>query len=253
MEKINNKKIYDDTWSDWVDMKVYGPASRWLRFLISKQLETIKSDKVQKIESVLDVGSGEGTITNMLAEKLPESKVVGIDFSIKGINCSKSAYKQNNLKFLHDEDSSELNNKFDLVTSFEVLEHVEDWEELVGRMANASNRYILLSFPTGRMRAFEVNVGHYRNFKKGEIETFLEKKGFYPRKIFYAGFPFYNPLYQDVCNVTNSGGSSFTKGKYNWFQKTVGLVVYFLFAHLSTQKKYGDQFCGLFERKLNNL
>ncbi len=115
-------------------------------------------------------------------------------------------------------------------------------------MADSSNKYLMLSFPTGRMRSFEKIVGHFRNFKKGEVEEFLKGRGFEPVNIFYAGFPFYNPIYREMCNLTNSAGNSFTTGKYNWKQKTVSAVLFFLFRYCSTKHKYGDQFCGLFER-----
>ncbi|MEK7464046.1 MAG: class I SAM-dependent methyltransferase [Patescibacteria group bacterium] len=243
--KVNNKKIYDSTWVDWVDMKIYGPASRWLRSLIKDQLAFIGPNK---IKSVLDVGSGEGTITYHLAKDIPEAQVTGIDFSLTGILCAKKAYSSPNLKFIHDEGSVNLKNKYDLVTAFEVLEHIEDWKNLLGRMADASNKYVLVSFPTGRMRAFEVIVGHFRNFKKGEVEEFMKQKGFKAESIFYAGFPFYNPIYREVCNLTNSAGNSFTTGKYGWKQKSLSAVIFFFFKYCSTKRKLGDQFCGLFEK-----
>lgn len=244
-QKPDNKKIYDETWEDWVDMKIYGPASRWLRSLIHRNLKTIPNGD---IKSLLDVGSGEGTITWYLAKWLPEAKVSGIDFSKTGIECSKLAYKLPNLEFFHDEESIKLNEKYDMVTAYEVMEHLEDWKDVLGRMANSSKKYIMLSFPTGRMRPFEVNVGHFRNFKKGEVEAFLKENGFKPKNIFYAGFPFYNPIYREVCNFTNSASNKFTTGKYKWHQKTLASVIYFFFNFLSTKYKHGDQFCGLFER-----
>ncbi|MFA5841398.1 MAG: class I SAM-dependent methyltransferase [Candidatus Paceibacterota bacterium] len=243
--KIDNKKIYDDNWADWVDMKIYGPASRWLRGLIGEHLCLINTEN---ISSVLDVGSGEGTITYYIAKHFPEAEVTGIDFSQSGINCASEAYNLPNLDFIQDEDSTHLKNKYDLVAAYEVLEHVEDWEGLLGRMADASNKYIMLSFPVGRMRSFEKIVGHLRNFKKGEVENFLSGKGFRPVNIFYAGFPFYNPVYRELCNLTNSAGNSFTKGKYGWGQKITASVFYFLFRYCSTKYFLGNQFCGLFER-----
>lgn len=245
----DNKKIYDETWTDWVDMKIYGPASRWLRSLISRHLVTLNSRPDRPVKSVLDVGCGEGTITNFIAEKLPEARVTGIDFSQTGIACAKKAYARKNLEFIMDESSMHMKNTYDLVTAFEVLEHIDDWQEFLERLSAASRRYLMLSFPTGRMRPFEVIVGHYRNYKKGEVEAFLAGRGFRPVKVFYAGFPFYNPLYREFCNLTNSGGNSFTTGKYDWRQKTAGWIVYFFFNFLSTRSRWGDQFCGLFERR----
>ena len=250
MDKPDNKKIYDEMWADWVDMKKYGPASRWLRHLIKRQITRISDNEIVAgpIKTVLDVGSGEGTITNMIAELIPDAKIKGIDFSMDGVRCSKANYSRDNLEFIHDEDSVNMKKKYDLVTAFEVLEHIEDFEDFLKKVAAASDKYIMLSFPTGRMRPFEKNVGHFRNYRKGQVEEILEKHGFSVVKAYYAGFPFYNPLYREFCNITNSAGNSFTKGKYGWSQKTVGMFIYFLFDYLSTRSCFGDQFCGLFQK-----
>lgn len=244
-EKIDNHSIYNKKWEGWVDMKIYGPASRWLRSLISDQISIMYNGSVK---SVLDVGSGEGTITHFIAQKLPDATVLGIDFSESGIECSRASYKLPNLAFEHDLDSQSLEKKYDLVTAFEVLEHVDDWQDLLGRMAEASQTYILVSFPVGRMRPFERNVGHVRNFKKGEVEKFLLEKGYKPTSVFYAGFPFYNPFYRELCQLTDSANNQFTQGKYGVAQKTIGWIFFVLFRFLSTRRRLGDQFCGLFER-----
>jgi SAM-dependent methyltransferase len=245
----NNKAIYDQSWTDWTDMKIYGAASRWLRRLILLQIDTLEKRMHEPIISVLDVGCGEGTITYLLAKRLAAAKVIGTDFSKTGIHCAKQSYSRENLEFIFDQSSSCLDGTYDLVTAFEVLEHVEDWQKFLVRISAASKKFLLLSFPTGRMRAFEVQVGHYRNYGKGQIEAFLDAKGFAPVKIFYAGFPFYSPLYRELCNLTDAASNSFTKGKYSWKQKTVGWIAYLFFYFLSTRSHWGDQFCGLFVRK----
>ena len=244
-EKIDNHILYNEKWTGWVDMKIYGPASRWLRSLISDQISFMNQGEVK---SILDVGSGEGTITHFLAQKLPQTSVLGVDFSESGIECARASYQLPNLSFEHDLDSRALEKKYDLVTAFEVLEHVDDWQDLLGRMANASQKYVLVSFPNGRMRPFERNVGHVRNFKKGEVEEFLAKKGYKPASLYYAGFPFYNPLYRELCQLTDSANNQFTQGKYGVAQKTIGWFFFVLFRFFSTRRRLGDQFCGLFER-----
>ncbi len=233
-KKINNQEIYDEKWSAWTDMKQYGPASRWLRVLIDDLLLRINTST---IKTVLDVGSGEGTTTAHLAEKLPNAKVLGIDFSKSGIDISRVAYPFQNLEFTHDPNSEALLKQYDLVSSFEVLEHVEDWQDLLGRLAHASRKYLLFSFPTGRMRSFEKNVGHLRNFKKGEVEVFLESHGFKPVLVYYAGFPFYSPLYREVCNLTNSGNNQFTQGKYGILQKLASSIIYIYYLSIFLRKK----------------
>jgi SAM-dependent methyltransferase len=244
----DNKKIYDDSWSEWIDMKRYGPASRWLHSLIRRHFKTIEKTKIP-VNSILDVGCGDGAITKIMGLRLPQAKVVGIDFSQKGIDCAKQFYTAPNVSYFCDNDSVKLKEKYDLITAFEVLEHLPSYDDLLSRMADASNKFLMFSFPTGRMRPFEVNVGHYRNFKIGEAEAFLEKKGFVPLSIFYAGFPFYSPLYREWCNLTNSAHNSFTRGSYGFMKKVAGASIAFAFEHLSTRHRLGDQFCGLFIRK----
>jgi SAM-dependent methyltransferase len=243
---IDNQAIYDAHWQSWLDMKVYGPASRWLRSLLRDQIGCLPDP--EQVRSVLDVGCGEGTITHCLAQWLPHAEVTGVDFSETGIRCAQARYRAENLRFLYDFASDELNRTHDLVAAFEVLEHLQDWKSLLARMAASARQFLLLSFPTGRMRSFEVHVGHYRNFKKGEVEEFLSSRGFVPLRLFYAGFPFYSPLYRELCNLTDSASNQFSTGVYGWRQKVVATVLYSLFRFGSSKHHLGDQFCGLFCR-----
>jgi SAM-dependent methyltransferase len=243
---VDNRAIYDAHWQSWLDMKVYGPASRWLRSLLRDQIRGLPNP--ENVKSILDVGCGEGTITHCLAQWLPHAQVTGVDFSETGIQCASDRYREKNLRFFHDPASDELNKRHDLVSAFEVLEHVEDWQPLLSRMAASARQFLLLSFPTGRMRSFEVHVGHYRNFKKGEVEEFLSSQGFRPHRLLYAGFPFYSPLYRELCNLTDSASNRFSTGIYDWRQKLVAGLFYGLFRFASSKHRLGDQFCGLFCR-----
>lgn len=244
---ISNQEIYDANWPAWAEMKVHGPASRWLRTLIRSHLDDISEP--QKIRSVLDVGCGEGTITDFMAEWLPHAQIVGIDFSKTGIHCAESRYRRPNLRFIHDETSQELTRSYDLVSAFEVLEHVENWQEFLGRIARAAQQFVLLSFPTGRMRSFERSMGHFRNFACGEVERFMSENGFEARVCHYAGFPFYSPLYRNLCDFTHPAAASFVSGNYGLQKKLLSSAIYGLFRFLSTQRRFGDQFCGLFARR----
>lgn len=244
---LNNKAIFDANWQAWLDMKVHGPASRWLRSLIRAHIRRIS--KPENIDSVLDVGCGEGTITCHLAKWLPQAQIVGIDFSETGLRWAKSRYQLANLQFIHDISSHELARKYDLVTLFEVLEHVENWRALLERVATSAAQFVLLSFPTGRMRPFEASMGHYRNFQPGQVEHFMLEHGFEPVAISYAGFPFFSPLYREFCNITQSSSNSLVTGTYGWTKKTLSAAIYGSFRFLSTRRRFGDQFCGLFKRK----
>ena len=246
MNLPDNQRIYDEKWSMWHDMKLLGPASRWLRYLIFDQVHRYVD--VNAVRTVLDVGCGEGTTTFFLAQELQQSSVMGIDFSASGIDMAARQYRADNLHFKHDEDNSSLRSSFDLVTAFEVLEHVPEWEPFLDSMCAASNRYLLLSFPTGRMRPYEVEVVHYRNFKRGEVESFLAARGFRPVSVYYAGFPFYSPLYREVCNISNPASTSVGRGEFGILQRMIASTLYCVFRFLSSKRRHGDQFCGLFQR-----
>jgi SAM-dependent methyltransferase len=246
----DNRRIYEVRWTDWTDMKVYGPSSRWLRALIGEHLRRISlTDRPVR---VLDVGCGEGTTTDFLAAEIGPGEVVGIDRSEMGIQCARSRYKRPNLNFICQEQTAGFpDGSFRLVTCFEVLEHVEDWHAMARELARLSSLYVLVSFPTGRMRPFERNVGHLRNFRRGQFERYALAIGLAPVAVYYAGFPFYSPLFRDLCNVVNSGGSPMTIGRYSPLQRLTSAGIYTVFNRLSL-RRHGDQFCGLFIKRADS-
>lgn len=240
-----NREIYEAGWAAWRDMKLYGPASVWLRELIAAALDSLDAARVA---SILDVGCGEGTTTDMLARKFPRAAVTGIDFSEAGIAMARESYGSARVTFLADTASAQLEERrFDLVTCFEVLEHVDDWQSLLARICRAAGYAVALSFPTGRMRPYEAHVGHVRNFRKGEVEPFLREAGFEVARRFYAGFPFFSPIYRDLCNLVDAGSSDFSTGRFGARQKAVSALLLAMFRHFSL-RSVGDQFCGVFVR-----
>ncbi|MDD2902154.1 MAG: class I SAM-dependent methyltransferase [Syntrophales bacterium] len=247
---INNKEIYDANWASWVDAKIYGPTGRWLRYLLSQLFTGIPEP--QNIASILDFGCGEGTNTYFLAQCFPQARVTGLDFSQTGIDCARSQYQRDNLEFLVGGlDSPRLGGRHDLIACLEVLEHVGPWQDLLARLALAARQYLLLSFPTGRMRNYEKNVGHVRNFHQGQVENFLSGLGFQPLKIFYAGFPFYSPGYREWCNLINAAHHPLTRGKFGPLQHAASTILFILFKYFSTRDRGGDQFCGLFKKRVS--
>jgi SAM-dependent methyltransferase len=248
---VDNRKLYNEKWSMLVDMHLWGPHQRYRQALTSDILATISS--LKSPSTVLEVGCGIGIISQLIAQRFPTASVRGIDFSEEGINIAKAMWDFQNLEFTHELDSVSLNQKWDMVCAFEVLEHVEDWQTLLMRMVNVAEKYICLSFPTGRMRPHEVSLGHVRNFKKGEVENFLEQHGFVATQLYYAGFPFLNPLYRNLQQLLlgkESSSNSYITGKYGLSQKVISHILYFVFRFVTTKYKYGDQFVGLFERQI---
>ena len=98
--------------------------------------------------SLLDVGCGEGVLTQQWAQRLA-GRVVGIDLEDPVIQAEwdkrrapKLEYrvmKAENLPFADDE--------FDMACAIEVLEHVPDPEHTVAEMARVASGHLLVSVP----------------------------------------------------------------------------------------------------------
>ncbi len=101
-------------------------------------------------ESLLDVGCGEGVLTERWAQRLgPERPVVGIDLDDPELRAEWAARARPGLEFrtgsataLDFEDGA-----FDTVTAIEVLEHVDDPEAALAELARVARRHLLLSVP----------------------------------------------------------------------------------------------------------
>ncbi|MDP3732507.1 MAG: class I SAM-dependent methyltransferase, partial [Candidatus Omnitrophota bacterium] len=77
-------------------------------------------------KEVLDIGCGEGYGSNFLAGFA--NKVVGMDYDKEIVSYAKNKYQKDNLGFyaMDAKDLSSFRNKFDIVCSFQVIEHIPD-------------------------------------------------------------------------------------------------------------------------------
>lgn len=246
----NNKVFYEDFHKIRAKSTSISGVGRWEYALIK---DIIKYLNKNDIKNILEIGCGRGNKTVILADYFKNSKITGIDFSSSGIEVANDNYKNySNLEFVNAELNDFISNKskikqFDMTVTFEVLEHIEDWKSLLNDIIRATNKYVLISAPTGRMREFEKNIGHFRNFKKGEIEEFMINNGFKIVKTFYAGFPFYSPLARDYANRNYNKIMENVGNEFTIFQRVFHSLVYILLRYCSL-KNYGDAFYGLFEK-----
>lgn len=103
--------------------------------------------------SVLDVGCGEGVLTERWAQRLdphPPSRVVGVDLEDSELAAQWSARPPHgNLEFraMVAERLQFADDEFDLVTATEVLEHVTDPELVLAEMARVARQSLIVSVP----------------------------------------------------------------------------------------------------------
>lgn len=249
---MDNKKIWNNNWKKLSDYSKMSAGNRWAFYLIRQIL------KKAEIEPglILDIGCGVGTKSAVLAERYNNNQVIGIDFSEVGVeNAQKMFSNIKNLSFLcMDANSlskySEHNIR--MVAAFSVLEHIEDWKPFLHNLCRLSQDYLLISAPTGRMRAYEKNVGHYRNFKRGQLEHFIVNEGYELIEVYYAGFPFWSPLSRNYLDFINRRANG--KVKEDDLSMTVSYnrlfnsLAYFSYRYLSL-KRIGDDFYGLFRKR----
>jgi len=96
------------------------------------------------VESVLDVGCGNGFFINFLRKTGRYKKLVGLDTSAEALKFVETERVQGVIDSLPFK-----NNSFDLVTCLEVLEHLpeEDFKKGILELQRVSKKYILITVP----------------------------------------------------------------------------------------------------------
>lgn len=99
--------------------------------------------------SVLDVGCGEGVLTEQWADRLGDGRIVGIDLEDEKLAAEWAKRSRDNLSYrvMKAENLPFADGEFELAAAIEVLEHVPDPEHTVAEMARVASRHLLVSVP----------------------------------------------------------------------------------------------------------
>lgn len=150
-------------------------------------------------ESILDLGCGDGALTEQLALLVPDGTVLGIDASQGMINAAEK-HTQDNLKFMRA-DINRLNfaNTFDVIFSNAALHWVKDHDLLLKNALSALK-------PGGVISWNFAGDGTCSRF----FEVIREKMASEPYRAFFRGFvwPWYMPLRQDYEEKVRAAGFS---------------------------------------------
>ncbi len=127
---MDNIKIYEDF--NWEELH-----AEKLKPKIEKILKLIPSD----VKTIIDVGCGNGVITNVLAKKFD---ITGVDRSEKAL----SYVETSKIRASCDSIPAKSGN-YDMAFSSELLEHLEDdvLKGTVAEMKRLSKKYILITVP----------------------------------------------------------------------------------------------------------
>ena len=101
----------------------------------------------KKVDSILDVGCGEGFTLNRLKEKGIGKKLEGIEYLKAAIELGHKTYPNINIKQGNIYNLPYKDNSFDLVLCTEVLEHLDDPQKGLKELVRVSKKYLVVSVP----------------------------------------------------------------------------------------------------------
>ena len=201
---------YDELWrTTWGDLQRYGPVHR-------HSLEAlVRTVSALDVKTVVDVGCGSGDNLGALAG-LGKYELTGCDISEQALSFAKQRVPSARLMQL-DIQTEAPPERFDLVISIQVVEHLLDDMTALKNMARMATRYVFISTMQGRMRKSELAIGHVRNYSAVELRRKLESVGLEVLETSGWGFPFYSPLYRTLTEWLPGGpptGTVSSVGKF---------------------------------------
>lgn len=167
-------------------------------------------------ESILDIGCGDGKITQKMAKLVPKGKVIGIDISQEMLREAFLNYKDENLQFLKmDAERLNFQEKFDIVTCFNTLHWIKDQEAVVknvrahlkpgGRlfffMVSGMNKLVEEIFEKEPWKShLEKEEKRYISSSMEQYQTYLSSNGFSIDRLKFEPFIYRFPTFNALVN-----------------------------------------------------
>lgn len=142
----------------------------------------------------LDIGPGNGWFLKKISELGFKGEAIEISNNALKLvrrqikDCKGVSVKKGDIL------KSRISKKYDLIFSFEVLEHIKDDRRAIKRVYSLlkPGGLFVMSVPahTRLWTPLDKMKGHYRRYERGELKTKLENTGFRISSIETYGFPF---------------------------------------------------------------
>src|SRR2546422_2787625 len=162
---------YDVLWRGyWGDMQRLGPVHRHIREDIVRRVGALD------VKSVLDVGCGSGENLAALAT-LGRYDLSGVDISPEGIELARERVPGARMLSGLNVQERALPERFDLVMSIQVVEHIVDDMAALRNMVAKEQTYGFISTLAGRTPHSQVLTGHVRHHSAGQPARKLGRGG----------------------------------------------------------------------------
>ncbi|OQX19250.1 MAG: methyltransferase type 11 [Candidatus Altiarchaeales archaeon A3] len=154
--------------------------------------------KLHGNESILDLGCGDGILTEKLSQLVPDGKVIGIDASVGMLNETKKLEKENLHFFVMDVNDMNFSNEFDLIFSNATLHWIKYHKKLLVNCYNALKSSGIIRFNF----AGDGNCSNFFAVVK-EVITYEDFQKYFAE----FQWPWYMPTIEDYKLLAN--GSNF--------------------------------------------
>jgi SAM-dependent methyltransferase len=156
------------------------------------------------VRTVLEVGPGMGALATRLALRYD---YVGVELDAESARIAADRLARVGRGRIVHGMTADVAGAFDLVCSFEVLEHIEDdagavreWRELI-----KPDGWLMLSVPAWQSRwgALDDRAGHFRRYEREQMLRLLSDSGFDRTEVLSYGFPLLNVV-QPLWNALSA-------------------------------------------------
>ncbi|GAB3693579.1 hypothetical protein GCM10027592_13570 [Spirosoma flavus] len=180
-----------------------------------------------KNKKVLDIASGEGYGSNLIAQFADQ--VYGVDISAEAIEHAQKKYKRKNLTFTKG-DATLIplqNESVDIVISFETIEHIDKHQEMIDEIKRVLKKdgLLVISSPDKLHYSDEiihVNHFHVKELYGNEFKSLINKN--FKNSIFFSQNIFVGSVislddesekYKKPLIINKNGESKMFEPKYN--------------------------------------
>jgi SAM-dependent methyltransferase len=181
---------------------------------------------VPKVDTVAEIGCGDGSVLNELARRAVGISRIGMDISTSALAIAAGQPGVTGVERFDGSRIPAADGAFDLVVATHVLEHVPEPEPFVGELARVARRALVIEVPLERnlsarrpaARAASEAAGHLHRFGRPAVRRMITRHGWRIRA------ELLDPLPVAVHTFAAQTRAARVKGRAKWLLRS-GLAV----------------------------